>query len=535
MVISSKIRVLVSVGFGLVVIATGCGKGKQKDNAPEVGPSAETAEGEQPLESQEPQVPGVTKTPEVSEFLHTNSSRLQRVRKDHAQVLLVNENGDVAVAGVTRSLVVREDISEPALGGDLFFTRYSIGKGWSEQPVQVAVEVPLAMISPPPPPPEVAPELRPFAEPLIAVKGGRLMENGKALVVGELKATRFSSAQLNLEETKNAEQAIFLSIFGSNNNGMMKSVRYGLSGVNTVVATASSGTANTFLMAGETESGLRKNVVGQTPAETAVRSNYLAEVDDEGELIRFHSWPATFPDETTENVRALAFNGTHAFVAFERKGKVLVRGIRIPVRNNSFIEMPEKEVCADAALGANRMRVASIDVTETELVVAVEFSDLSVSNGVSLPCFEVFDIKQSGTIVAKREIVNLKELPTISGTTRVNFVGGDRLLVTRSRENTDSRGSGVAIVTFLYERPLTRTGYESWLWGLGRPEWYGSATVDSLERIVKTVFWSKIKGADTVWILSEDRTMIDEEEESLVHLGTYRSVPGAEQKQGGKP
>ncbi len=509
------------------LITTACSKGKGKKDSPEAAaPEAEPVPEEQP-ETAEPAkdvAKLVPATAEVSEFLQTSPGTDQSVRKDEAQVLLTNDRGDVVLAGVTRSKITRE----PALGGDLFFTRYRMGEGWSDSPVQVPVDVPVSML-PPPNPENPSEKPKPLSSPLLAARGGRLLETGKALLVGELVGTFFSSAQLNLAETKDATRMVFFAAVGASENGMMKSVRYGLTGENTVVATATPKTDATFLMTGFTTSGLRKNGTGIVETETTTPSNYLAEVDAEGDIVRHLTWPVTSVTGVIDNVKAMTATSNTAFVAFERQdgAQVLVKGLRLPSGGTTFIDLPEKEVCAEASTGATKVRVASVDATETELVVAVEISNYAVSEGTVLPCFEIFEIKPQGTLISKREIVNLKELPTVQGTTRATIVQDGRILLTRSRENTDSRGQGEAIVTFLYERPLSRDGYQSRLWSLIRPkDWYGTDSVDGLKRRVQAVVWPKnATQQNAVWILSNDLTAKEGAVENLTQLGSYGAVP----------
>lgn len=518
-------RFLPAILAATLMIAA-CAKSKNKKDSPAEVPPANPVPEEQtePVEPAKDAAMVVTATAEVSEFLKTDLGTDQSVRKDAAQVLLTNDRGDVVVAGVTRSKITRE----PALGGDLYFTRYRMGEGWSDLPVQVPVDVPAAML-PPPDPEHPNDKPKPLLNPLLAACGGRLLETGKALIVGELIGTSFSPAQLNLAETKEATRTVFFAAIGASENGMMKSVRYGLTGENTVVATATPKTDGTFLMTGFTTTGLRKNATGIVDTETTAPSNYLAEIDAEGDVVRHFAWPVTSATGVVDNVKAMTATSNSAFIAFERQDgqMALVKGLRLPVGTTTFIDLPEKEVCADASLGATKVRVASIDATETELVVAVEISNYAVSEGTVLPCFEIFEIKPQGTLVSKREIVNLKELPTVQGTTHATIVQDGRILLTRSRENTDSRGQGEAIVTFLYERPLGRDGYQSRLWSLVRPkDWYGTDSVDGLRRRVRAVVWPKNPmQQNAVWILSNDLTIKEADVENLTQLGSYGAVP----------
>lgn len=521
----------------IAMTAINCSKTVSKDE--EESPSVEVTK-EEPTAPTDPADPGESdaggKNLVISEFFKTEMAPDQAVRKDDGQLLLLNAKGEVAVAGVTRSKIG----FNPSLAGDLFFARYTVNKGWSTETVQVPIELPLpppiAAIAPEPPPAST-PRPMPLPRALAEVKGGRLLDSGKALVIGELEKTSFGDKyQLNLEETKGADRNIFMSIFGASEGGVTKSIRYGLTGQNTVVGTAPSRAPTNILVTGFTASGLRKTVAGGVVTETAVPSNYLAEFNDEGDIVRHFSWPVLLPaaGALPENVRGLASNATTAFVAFERGEKptsVFVKGVRVSITSPEFIDLPEKPVCQAASQGAEMVRIASVNATEKEVVVAVEISNVR-SPGVTFPCFEVFDITPLGqTLLSKHEIINLPSAPTVIGSLRANFVQTDRILLTRSRPNTDSHGKGVAVVTFLYQRPLVTGGYESNAWSLSRPkDWYGNSSVDGLERIVRAVVWAKgTAQEDVVWVLSNDVTRISkepgvEDRESLVHLGTYTAI-----------
>lgn len=461
---------------------------------------------------------GAGGSPEVNSFIKSEIGAQQRVRKDSGQILMLNGKGEVAVAGVTRSKIVRE----PGLGGDVFFTRYSIANGWDAKPVQVPVQTPAQGGTP-----------KPLIAPLVEVKGGRLLENGKALVVGDMRETAFSSAQMYLDETKAAKRTPFLAVFAAGENGMMKSVRYGLTGDNTIIAVAATPAPNSIYVAGLTTTGLRRDQ-GDFKTETAVGSNFVAEIDDEGDIIRHLAWPLQIPAGGVERLRGIAANAKHIFVGFERGSQTaFVKSLKVQSNLRTFMDLPERQVCAEASAGATSVSITSVDASETEVVVAVEIAHPSISNDMRLPCFEVFEIKPHGALASKREFVYLRELPTIGGTTRATIVGDGRIMLVRSRANTDSRGQGEAVVTFLYERPLARDGYQGTVWTTRRPkDWYDSDVVDGLKRRVSSVVWPKGgPNQDVLWILSNDLTSmpaegdLPAEVESIIHLGSYRAIP----------
>jgi hypothetical protein len=301
---------------------------------------------------------------------------------------------------------------------------------------------------------------------------------------------------------------------------MMKSIRYGLSGRNTVAGTAFGSTDQSLLLAGVTATGLTKNTEGLT-TETKEESNYLAEFDDDGALVRHVAWPTKTADGAVETVAAVASAGKIALDAVARGGAFDLRSFREPERTKTFVEMPEKPVCAAALSAGAVAKVTALDMTGTEALVTVE---INVPGQVPVfPCFEIVSVTPQATLVAIHEGVVLKE-PTLAGTSRAVFVAGGRVLLARSREDTNTLGQGEQIVTFLSERPLKKDGYQSQLWELCRPaDWYGSDAVDGLSRQVGAVVWNSADKTrqNSVWILSRDVT----KDESLVHLGTYTAVP----------
>lgn len=510
----------------LTVLSPACSN--DDGNGSDAAPSPNVAEihEDQPTEDGgTPAVPGST-TAKVNEFLKSDVAHLQTARHDSAKTLLVNTQGDVAIVGVTRSKVVRE----PGLGGDILFTRYRIagaGKGWDAKPVQIPVVVP--PLPPPTDPNAVVEERQPLATPLVDVKGGRLLDSGKVLVIGEMSATSFPSAQMFLEETKAAAQTIFLAVFGPD-NGMTKSARYGLTGANTVIGTTSSAKQATVLVAGETETGLRLNSTTLT-TQTTTRSNYIAEISDDGDIVRHISWP-TAVGGVNDHIGAISSNSAYVITASQRAGKqIYVRSFRQPGGSTTFLTLPEKQVCADATLHATSANVTSIDATETEVVVAIEIVNADAAPGQAFPCFEVFDIRPQGTLVPKREVVYLSTVSTTAGTTRATFVPDNRILISRTRSVADTLGIAQGIVTFLYERPLTADGYEGRSWALDRPsDWYGNDSVDGLQRNLVQVVWPKSSAQkDVVWILANDETLKTDPKaatESIIHLGNYTAIPG---------
>jgi hypothetical protein len=258
-------------------------------------------------------------------------------------------------------------------------------------------------------------------------------------------------------------------------------------------------------------------------------ANFIAEIDENGAILRNLMWPLT--EGTVANV---ASNSTLAFAVSNRSDGhgVTVRGLRLPKRNIEILALPEKEVCASAGGPSKTMRAASISVNEREVVVAVEITDSTVASGTVLPCFEVFQIRQAGTLVSLHEQANLPELPSAAGTVNAHLVQGGRIMLMRSRENTDSRGRSVVVSSFIFNRPLRNDDYESRLWSLTRPkDWYADQQVDGLNRMIKAVVRPKVESQqDIVWVLSNDRTVIEGQQESLVHIGTYSTLTKAEQK-----
>lgn len=521
-------------GSILLAIAaiSGCGKGSQKDRSPEPTPVEVPAEPSEEL----PQTVGKKigksgRTPLFTEFLKTQTAKDQKTRIDVGQVILTNSNGDVVIAGVTRSRIDKSYIEEPSLAGDLFFARYTLGKGFSSEPIQVPV------VAPPPPaatPEDPTPKQLPLLEPLIEARGGRLLDSGMSIVVGDLINTQFTNGQLFLTETLNAKRTIFASIFGANGNGMVNAFRYGLTGENSVAGTASGSSDNTVLIAGRTDSGLLNNGTQNLSTAVPVPSNFLAELNHEGTFKRFYAWPELNANGITERVKAVASAKNNAFVAFE-KGEhrsVFVKGLRMPDRSETFLDLPERQVCAKETANATSVKVASIAASETEVVVAVEITNATVDGRFSMPCFEVFAVMSSGNVVATRELVFLNDVSTIAGTTRVNILRDGKILLARTRANTDSLGAGGLIITLLYDRPLNADHYESSVSALSRPaEWIGDQSVDGLMRNVRSTAWAKdSKNEDVVWILSNDVKQYQDSRESLVHFGIYSAVKTEDKK-----
>jgi hypothetical protein len=510
-------------------LAAGCGK---TASYKVVNPMQTPDDGPAPTEDQPETDKGRGKTkrkkatPSMGDFFETHVAHQEAVRRDDGQVLMANAAGDVAVAGVTRSRLDRTANIEPSLGGDLFFARYNLREGWYEEPIQVTVTVPDGAIPVDPENPEAEP--KPLAEPLVVAKGGRLLESGKALVVGELVGTGFDSAQLHRDETKGAARNVFLSIFGVGDSGMTKALSYGISGQNTVVGAAAGGDA-TILIAGHTTSGLLPDGSSDVSSEVSTPSNYVAELTDDGDIVRFFAWNDHNDDNVKEDVRAITANRNTAFVAMERDngGGVFVKGLRLHAHSQEFIDLPSRPVCAEQSKNATSVRVTSIDASDTELVVAVEIDVRASSDGTVLPCFEVFGIKDLGTLTSEREVVYLPEMPTLAGTTRANMVQDGRVMLVRSRENTSSQGRVGVVVTFLYERPALDKNYVGRAWPLSRPDdWYGSDSVHGLRREVRAVVWPEGSNQDDiVWVLSNDVTETSDGRESLVQIGTYAAVP----------
>jgi hypothetical protein len=527
-------KILIIGMYVVIGLIAGCDEKQNSDDhageQKKVDPSVE--EQVEPVDPRTEPKPKVKRQTTVSDFFQTHVAEDQILRKDHGQVLLMNGFGDIAIAGVTRSKIDKERTAEPSFAGDMFITRYSTENGWTKFPLQIPVELPEALIFPAPVEGEPG-EPKPLPEPLLKVRGGRLFDSGKVMIVGELTETKFSAGQLNIVETAGAKQSIFLTVAGRNDSGVLKSVRYGLSGINTVTDTANSRSEETILMIGSTTSGLLLNETSGFETQTNKISNYIAEIDDSGAIVRHLAWPENDSQERSEHIKALVSDGKTAFVASERRSNtaVFVQSFRLPEYNKIFIDLPSYQVCAEASEGASEVRVASIDYRDNagspEVVVAVEISNSTVSQGIILPCIEVFKVRSHGTLTPNRESIYLSKLPSVSGTLNANFVKEGRILMTRSRESVDSQGSGEAIVTFLFERSIEKKEYESSLWKLNRPEeWYENESVNGLKRRVTKVIYPKTDvESDVVWMLSNDLTELDGEIESIVHLGSYRAVP----------
>jgi|GEM_PF-1813081 len=470
------------------------------------------------VEEQPDPTPSVNASPTsaaiITDFLRSDLANKQTVRKDHGQVILSNSMGDIAIAGVTRSKIISPTPLEPSLAGDLFFTRYSPKKGWDETPIQVPVEAPT------PTDPSATP--LPLPDALLIVKGGRLLDSGKALIVGETTKTQFSQAQLNLDETKSATVNIFLTVFGAGESGMMRSVRMGLSGENIVAGAADGFGSNSLVVAGTTTSGLRRNQAQDVITETATHSNYVMELDAGGNIIRNLMWPTT--DATISRITS---NKSFVFIASNSAdGKhVYVNGLRWHGKRD-IVALPMREVCATASSSDRTIRASSLSVSETEVVVAVEIIDPSVAQGNVLPCFEVFQIRGNGLVVNKREQIFMPEFPSLKGTVHAQLVENDNVLLLRSRENSDSRGRTTAISTFLFSRPLLKEKYQSKFWSPSRPEdWYGTEDVNGVTRSIQGVVRSSHESHHgTIWVIANDRTNINGEWESLVNIGTYSTI-----------
>jgi hypothetical protein len=502
---------LFSLTCVLAIINMSCGKSvySRRDlNAPESDPVEE-----QPQQGSPSPTPR-KKTNIITDFLRTEIAEKQVVRKDHAQIIVSNSKGEIAVAGVTRSRIAIQSTIQPSLAGDLFFTRYSSKNGWDSTPIQVPVEAPVS------PDPSATPQ--PLAQALVSVKGGRLLESGKALVVGEIVKTFFSKAQLHLDETKEATTNVFLTVFGAGESGMMRSVRLGLTGENTVAGTADGFTDNSIIVAGTTATGLRRNSAQDSVTEVSEPSNYVMELDADGRILRNLMWPMT-----AATVSKVASNETFAFIASNSADgrHVYINSLRWQGKRD-IIVLPSREVCADASDQSRTLRVASVSASEKEVVVAVEISDPTVTNGNVMPCFEVFEIRSTGLVVNKREQVFMPEFPSLQGTVNAQLVENDKVLLLRSRENSDSRGRTTAISTFLFERPLSKEKYESKFWSPTRPaDWYGSEDVNGVSRVIQSVARSKGDAHyGAVWVVANDLTKVNGEWESLVNVGTYLSV-----------
>jgi hypothetical protein len=518
----------------LVIASAEFGCGYHKKNGQNLNPNVEIKpihEEKIPVAEDEtgPENPKNAVTAGVSEFLETSVATDQKFRKDDGQILLGNSKGDMVVSGVTRSKIG----VAPSLFGDMFFTRYVPGKGWSDQPVQVPVLDFTVPILP-------APDSGPIPLPVpaidagIVVKGGRLLDTGMAIVVGELSEKKSFGPiyQQNIEETKNAITTTFLSVFGVTDSGMNKAFSYGLTGKNTIVGTAAARSVSSVLVAGSTASGLRKNA-GEMITETPQPANYIAEFGSNGNILRYFSSPMTRGDGVVENIKALTSNSSLAVAIFSRKGdiEIYAKSFRESTRGTTFLDSVETLVCETATAGASFVTVTSANATETELVVAVEIIRPE-SPDIAFPCFEIFKILPQGALVKKHEVANMISAPTIPGTTHVKFVKDDRILLIRSRANTGAQGQGAAVVTFLFDRPIVADGFASKLWTLARPQpWYDSESVAGLNRQVRSVFWPKgTKQDDVVWALSTDITArLDDhqlvQKENLVHLGTYTALP----------
>ena len=512
--------------------AVGCGILNRDTESSSHEPTAPTNEEKPPQDANKPGTENSSGHASlVSDFLRSEVASQQSARKDDGQLILTNTKGEVVIAGVTRSKIFHDSLIEPSFAGDLFLTRYTAGKGWSNQPIQVPV------VAPPPPPPAApvagttalpVPTPSPLPNPLVAVKGGRLLDSGKTVLVGELQSTLFSTAQLNLEETAGASRSIFLAVFGAGENGLMKTVRFGIKGSNSVVASAAGSKPNTILLAGHTDGGLRKNSAQSFATETAAPSNYIAEIDEGGTIVRHIAWAETNPGGSLDHVAALASAPGLAIAAIDRAApsSVVVKGLRMIDRADDFVDLVEKPVCEKASQGATAVHATAMDVSRDELVVTVEIQSPSATSGYAFPCVEVFQILPNGSLVSKREIIDLNELPTLAGTSRAMFVNDQQILVARTRDITDGNGSGAAVVTFLYKRPIIAGAYEGHLWARSRPaDWYEVKDVNGLSRTVRSMSWSSGPSKDVVWILSNDVTNRKGEQESLVHIGTYQSTP----------
>jgi hypothetical protein len=513
--------------IGLMSTGLACGTHKgDKQNHPQPEATANSPVEEEPIAPAGQNIVEPIKTPLIGAFLRSSVAANQTVRMDHAQVLLSNDSGELAVVGVSRSRLQRTDMIEPSLGGDMFFARFKPGSGWDGEPIQAAVKLPPA----PAPTGTVTPAPSPLPAALLRVKGGRMLNSGKAMVAGELDDTSFAQSQLNLEETEAASRNIFLSIIGAGSNGIIKSLRYGIQGDNTLAAVTDSPKSSGIIMGGFTTAGLLKDGVDRLSSMTASPANFIAELNEEGAVTRFASWPKEEVSGQPRTVQSLASNAQYIFVASAQDNApaAFVRSVRLPDHRNIFQRLPERQVCAEASIGATSVRVVSMDASDKELVVAVEIRTASVGSGFVLPCFEVFDIKDGGTIVARREAVFLKDHPTIEATVNIRFVEGSKILLARSRENTDSRGRVGVVVSFLFDRKNLDGAYQSRVWSISRPsEWYGGDEVNGMYRKVVQMLWPKGGARDVAWIVSNDVTEINGVNESLTHIANYRVDPTA--------
>jgi hypothetical protein len=514
----------------LITLNSACGGlNREESNKPKPEATAAVPAQEEPIAPVAPIVSEAARTPLIGAFLRSSVAAQQSVRMDHAQVLLANDKGELAVVGVSRSKLQRTDMIEPSLAGDMFFARFKPGSGWDGEPIQAAVKLPPAPV--PAASATPAPAATPLASALLRVRGGRMLSSGKAMVAGELDDISFAQSQLNLEETEPASRNIFLSIFGAGSNGVIKSLRYGIQGDNSLASVADSPKSSGIVMAGFTTAGLLKSTADRISSETASPSNFIAELNEEGAVMRFASWPKEDVTGQPRSIQAVSSNAEYLFVANgqDNAPMAFVRSVRMPDHRSVFQRLPERQVCAEASQGATSVRVVSMDATEKELVVAVEIRTSSVGAGFVLPCFEVFDIKEGGTIVARRESVFLKDHPTLESTVNVRLVDGSKILLSRSRENTDSRGRVGVVVSFLFDRKDLTGSYQSRVWSISRPaEWYGSDEVNGLYRRVVQMLWPKGGARDIAWIVSNDVTDINGSNEVLTHIANYRVDPTAE-------
>lgn len=503
----------------------------------------------------------------IGAFLKSDKAALDTVRRDTGTVLLQGPDGQVVIAGSTQSKIT----NEPTLFGSLFITRFQLGEqGFSKQPTQINIAAFTPTPTPTPDPaaatttPPVAtttpaPSPTPYSASLVEPKGGRVMADGKVLLAGNLvcgtnciKASKFDMSMAHETPSDVPNQKGFLAVFGSTNNSVNQ-IRFGLGSRDTKVLGAVAGSQpNTIIVAGETANGLFSDPASMPSnyisTQALPNANFFAEIDDTGNVRRLRSWPLSLDPLNSPGksefgqLFKIATNGKNLFSARVRdvdgKLSVVVQSYRLPEKSKEFFELAEKTVCAEGVLDANdvaSIQITSLDASEKTLAVGIEIQNKQTTESTRVSCVDASEIRENGSLALKSETVYFKELLTVAGTTQVTVVKDEKVLLTRTREITDSNGSGAAVTQFVMGRPLKRDGNKSFLSQLTR-EKDGDST-NGVRRSVRSVVWPKgSKNEDVVWVLSNDeisgtaQPSRPDRNETLTHIGTYPAIVPDEPK-----